>query len=692
MVLSIISGQCFISYRESIMVKTNLSRQQETKPSGATSNDRRNPQSSGQVPTNVHEVTPDNILWMQRTLGNQATQQILQRYSSPLIQREGGSGEPEGGGGELENEVEVDDSQVEGTIVFEEDEVPPIIIENPWTSADLQADPDLMTKHQGMKTLVKGGKQFATKSEPLKYTYSFPDDTIVEKGDEGTLGIHTLKSKSKLKDISSGMPTKWKKPFFKVDKKYEFVTGVTPITLKKGMFSSKINLYQFKSGANDYLTETKNITERTKKYVVLKIGGTEYHANPEDLYEGEATHKKTDDPLFPDGKALPEHIQQTGLGDCYLQAFLVNTAVQNPDHLKNMMFDNGDGSVTVRYYYKSGTNWEADFVRVEKSIATGVSGDKLYNDGALWAHIIEKSFAVFAGKHGMYGDALAPPVAKGYGAIEGGWTYQLGGVFYGKASKEATLEDMAFDTDTAKMLKANYAQIKKLFELTSSETNTYLDDDKEAVMLTASASWRSTLTRMITVSKELEGTVDLTSDYGKAVKDMREKLEAADTASKDPTNNGKDKMDIQEVADAVKKSSEYGVVAGAIGKEAIANPTDSLLNRFFELLNNFKELGSDSSQGQRYIYNHHAYSVVDFVPKDTTGSEYWPSKSDLDTKKNDVLQKLDPAKAEVILRNPHRTNTPTSNATELEPGKFSMTLEQFLVSFTRIEYGKVEIS
>jgi hypothetical protein len=356
-----------------------------------------------------------------------------------------------------------------------------------------------------------------------------------------------------------------------------------------------------------------------------------------------------------------------------------------------MMHDNGDGSVTVRYYHKNGAKWDVDFIKVKKSIATGATGDKLYNDGALWAHMIEKSFAVFAGQHGMYGDALTPPTNKGYGAIEGGWTYQLGGVFFGEASKEAKLENMAFNTDAAKMVKANYAQIKQLFEFKSSSAHSYMDD-KETVMLTASASWYDTLQRLITVAKQIEAGVDVSTDYGKAVKDMREKLEAAKTAADLPANSGKDKMDIAEVATAVSKSKDYVVGTGAIGTEATANPTNGILQRFYELLNNFKELGSDSSPNQRFIYNHHAYSVVDVSFKDNTGTEYWPTKSDLENKKDEVLGKIDPVQSIITMRNPHRTNSPTQNATELEAGKFNLTLEQFMSSYTRLEYGRVEKS
>jgi len=620
------------------------------------------------------QVTPNDMLSMQQSIGNQATLQILQRYQANLLQRD-------------PNKPKSKDETPDSIIVFTEDEVPPIVVPNPWTTATLQADPTLKTKDQGMKTIVKSGKGFAKKSDPLNYTYRFNDDTVVNKTGKGVLPYHLIKKNAIIKDASGGMPKKWEKPFIKLGKNFEFATGVESVRLRWWQLFTKY--YKFAADSKRYLAKPESVHSRLKPYVVIKIGSAEYHANKEDLYESQAKHKKTDDPLFPDGKALPEHVKQTGLGDCYLQAFLINAAVQNPGHLKNMMFDNGDGSVTVRYYFKSGNKWSPDFVRIQKSIAFGATGKELYNEGALWAHIIEKSFTVFAGKHGMYGKALSPPSQKGYGAIEGGWTYQLGGVFYGAASKVATLQNMSFDTDSAKMIKDNYAQIKQLFELKSSKKNPYLDK-KQAVMLTASSSWYDTLKRMIAVAKSLEGSTNATSNLGKGIKDMREKLEEAKTATDKPENSNKGKMDIAEVVTAVKKSKDYSVGDGVIGKEARSNPDKSLLNRFYELLNNFKELGSDSSPNQRFIYTHHAYSVVDTVFKDSKGDEYWPGRSDLDNKKSDVVKNIDPKNSTVTLRNPHRTNTPTQNATEEAPGKFTISLEQFLFSFTRMEYGKVE--
>jgi hypothetical protein len=573
------------------------------------------------------------------------------------------------------------------TIVFQESEADTIVVPSPWETAALQADPDIMTKHQGKKTVVKGGKKFAKSDKPHDYKLSFNDDTVVETNGEGERAYHVIKSGESVKDSSGGVPEAWVAPFSQANKDIDVYTGAAEKELSK----DKTKVYEVKIGTKNYIVLRTGVSEVKHKYTIIKIGTDQYHVRSEDLYEGEAQHKETIDPLFPDGDPKPEHIRQTGLGDCYLQAFLINAATQNPNHLKNMMHDNGDGSVTVRYYHKNGAKWDPDFIKIKKSIATGATGKNLYNDGALWAHMIEKSFTVFAGQHGMYGDALTPPTNKGYGAIEGGWTYQLGGVFYGTASKEATLENMAFNTDSAKMVKANYAQIKQLYELKSSTTNPYLGGN-EAVMITASANWYDTMQRMITIAKQIEAGVDVSTDYGKAIKDMREKLEAAKTATDLPANSGKDKMDIAEVATAVSKSKDYVVGTGVIGAEATANPTNGMLQRFYELLNNFKELGSDSSPNQRFIYNHHAYSVVDVSFKDSTGTEYWPSKSDLDTKKDEVLTKIDPTKTTVTLRNPHRTNTPTQNATELEAGKFNITLEQFMVSFTRLEYGKVEKS
>lgn len=56
-----------------------------------------------------------------------------------------------------------------------------------------------------------------------------------------------------------------------------------------------------------------------------------------------------DEPLFTHEFSL-EDIKQGGVGDCYMEAALANMIATNPEKLKECIVDNGDGTVTVRFY------------------------------------------------------------------------------------------------------------------------------------------------------------------------------------------------------------------------------------------------------------------------------------------------------------------------------------------------------
>jgi Domain of unknown function (DUF4157)/Calpain family cysteine protease len=130
---------------------------------------------------------------------------------------------------------------------------------------------------------------------------------------------------------------------------------------------------------------------------------------------------KTNQPLFDDENPLPkpEHVVQGGLGDCYLMAALSSLAQSNSEHIKNMIRDNGDGTVTVRLYDTSKSRapkFEATsvFVKVNKSIPEK-EGKNIYAGGSLWAALIEKAYvsAGFAGSRSKKDKGSYKNVADG---------------------------------------------------------------------------------------------------------------------------------------------------------------------------------------------------------------------------------------------------------------------------------------
>lgn len=100
-------------------------------------------------------------------------------------------------------------------------------------------------------------------------------------------------------------------------------------------------------------------------------------------------------PLFPH-EPCADDIKQGRLGDCYFMAALATIAERRPDHIKQMMRDNGDGTVTVRLFSprRSGRRrtYKPKYLRVHKSVVKN-RGSDVYAHGSLWVALVEKAFA-----------------------------------------------------------------------------------------------------------------------------------------------------------------------------------------------------------------------------------------------------------------------------------------------------------
>ena len=100
--------------------------------------------------------------------------------------------------------------------------------------------------------------------------------------------------------------------------------------------------------------------------------------------------------LFPH-EPCEEDIHQGGLGDCYLLSSFMGILRSDPTIVKDMMKDNGDGTVTVRFYDED----TPVFVTVRKSVpvqevrnpdGTTEVFDR-FSCGPLWVQMIEKAYA-----------------------------------------------------------------------------------------------------------------------------------------------------------------------------------------------------------------------------------------------------------------------------------------------------------
>ncbi len=127
---------------------------------------------------------------------------------------------------------------------------------------------------------------------------------------------------------------------------------------------------------------------------------------------------------------LDEH--QGMLGDCYFISTIGKIADRNPNAIRNMFVDNGDGTFTVRFY----ANGVADYVTVDRRLPTysnGVLGYSGYGSSVtsttnpLWIPLAEKAYAQWneTGKEGRNG-------TNTYAGIEGGWMAYVDAQILGK--------------------------------------------------------------------------------------------------------------------------------------------------------------------------------------------------------------------------------------------------------------------
>jgi hypothetical protein len=148
-----------------------------------------------------------------------------------------------------------------------------------------------------------------------------------------------------------------------------------------------------------------------------------------DLPETEYDHTVTLGTLY--SATGPSHLDESQgyLGDCYLIASLGSIADNSKAAIKNMLINNGDGTWTVRFYYKR----VADYVTVNRELASeqvGADNALVYDakgslcsstSNVLWIALVEKAYAQWneTGKTGR------SDTSNAYAAIEGGWPYDV---------------------------------------------------------------------------------------------------------------------------------------------------------------------------------------------------------------------------------------------------------------------------
>ena len=147
------------------------------------------------------------------------------------------------------------------------------------------------------------------------------------------------------------------------------------------------------------------------------------------------TYQNSNGNLF-NGTPSRADTKQGSIGDCYFIAAVAAIADRNPDAVRNMFIDNGDGTYTVRFYagLSTGTG-VADYVTVNRRLPTTASGTLGYSGAGqlasststtLWIALAEKAYAQWneTGNEGRDG-------TNTYRGIEGGWMSNVNGQVLG---------------------------------------------------------------------------------------------------------------------------------------------------------------------------------------------------------------------------------------------------------------------
>ncbi|MCQ2566363.1 MAG: C2 family cysteine protease [Clostridia bacterium] len=106
----------------------------------------------------------------------------------------------------------------------------------------------------------------------------------------------------------------------------------------------------------------------------------------------------TEDELFGHMPSPNDIKQGYGIHDCYVLSALTKIAETNPEKIKDCMKDNGDGTVTVRFFDYLNPSDEVKspvYVTVNKTVNRLAGKANVYASSSLWVQMIEKAYIKF---------------------------------------------------------------------------------------------------------------------------------------------------------------------------------------------------------------------------------------------------------------------------------------------------------
>jgi Domain of unknown function (DUF4157)/Calpain family cysteine protease len=303
---------------------------------------------------------------------------------------------------------------------------------DPWKTATLMSDPDLLGRHKGKKTFILANKEFAEVQQDStigSVTTSFESPAEVklkQQNVQHNWGI-IQRGTSYFEMKGSAVTTSYRTAEgprtvkLQADLRHNQQEGHIVIDANNKKHWVPAIGFENKSGLGSIVASNR------QTYWVPKGHSEEIEAKFVDKSSG---------PLFPQEGPQIKHIKQGQLGNCYLMAALASITEKDPGFPQDMMQDNND-TVTVRLFdvTKSSTSTWAEgekageyapaedftctpkYIKINKSVAQQ-TGKDLYGEEYLWVQMVEKAYA--AG--GFKGNLLKPKKVEGvsYENIESG--------------------------------------------------------------------------------------------------------------------------------------------------------------------------------------------------------------------------------------------------------------------------------
>lgn len=147
--------------------------------------------------------------------------------------------------------------------------------------------------------------------------------------------------------------------------------------------------------------DNDNLVFDFKGYVYARDVTSHFQARRHKAMDAEA-------PLFPHPPSVHD-VKQGAIGDCYFMAGLASIVAQNPEAVKNMIRDNGNGTVTVKLYDVQAQDghktFAPKFLTFDKSVLhTDYAIREHASKDAPWVALLEKAYAIHTGSYARMGE------------------------------------------------------------------------------------------------------------------------------------------------------------------------------------------------------------------------------------------------------------------------------------------------